>query len=267
MVFKITVRNADNKVIISNSSNISNSAIQFFNSLEAALTNKINLLTNLQNINFNTESKKVIEAISNIENYPIKILDREFSYGALTGRELRIKKIETIPSVFSNLEESDNITENGLGIVTFTGKSIRSVGTIFNEKQVNMTCTKQLYIENNYFNSSSLIINGRMLTSQEVSHISKNILDKCSLNLSLTLYIDPNDLTDKDELEEYIHTQGDIFARNFAEHIQDAIEDKIKVTSIFDGYEEELANCATDFVHKIIDVPCSAVNDFDFLSV
>lgn len=267
MVFKITVKNADNKVIISNTSNISDSTIRFFNSLETALTNKINLLTNLQGIDFTRESKKIIEAIINIENYPIKILDSEFSYGTIVHRKLSIETTTPYPSIFSNLKEIDNLPENELGTVEFTGKTISSIGTIFNDKQVNMTCTEELYIENNYFNSSSLIINGRMLTTQEVNHISKNILDKCPLDLSLTLYIDPNDLTNKDELEEYIAKQGNVFVSDLTGHIQDAIEDKIKVVSIFSEYNEELAKCATDFIPKIINISCSDVADFDFMSV
>jgi hypothetical protein len=267
MVFKITVRGADNKATLFKTSNISDGFLQVLNSLEAALTNKINLLTNLQGINFTSESKKIIEAISNIENYPIKILDSDFPYGTIVHRKLSIETITTSPSIFSNLKEIDNLPENELGIVEITGKTIKSIGTIFNDKQVNMTCDEQLYIENNYFNGSSLIINGRMLTTQEVSHISKNILDKCPLNVSLTLYIDPNDITDKDDLEEYIAEQGEVFARDLAEHIQDAIEDRIKVVSIFNEYNEELANCVTDFVPKIINIPCSGVVAFDFLSI
>jgi|GEM_PF-3655704 len=223
--------------------------LEFYNSLISSLDYENSMLN--QAINNGTEA--VVSAIMEAAAYPLNVSGAIFPAGALSAHRASVDLLKTEPPVmWSEL------------IVVVDGLSITSIGTIFDTPKVEFKCTDRLYIEDNYFiNCSTLIINDRYLTLKEIDSISQNILNKCSMDFTLTLSIDQNIMPNIDDVREYISEEPDIKAL-ILEHISDLAVEKNDIVLMLNKYAVELEKCRSDYYPKIIDVSCSGIDGFDF---
>ena len=82
----------------------------------------------------------------------------------------------------------------------------------------------------------------------------------------MTLVLDQDIMPTSNGVRESISELSNL-KESILEHILDLENDKQKISSTLNKYEEALEKCSSNYVPKIIDIPCSGVANFNFLSV
>ena len=213
---------------------------------------------NARNINSHQGKQKLIQDILIAERNEIQITENaSIPSGYLLDLRGKMKLYEINPPYY----ESDlNLTSKS--------RNFYLESAIFKTPKVTIKCTGELYIENTYFGENTeVIINDRKLTHEEVNHISANILSKCPIiNMEITLLIDYENFINEDKLRSSLSSIEDIkpiLRRNIIQ--LNKMKDNLLLR--IEQMASDMDKCDKIFVDKIIDIPCSGVDDFDFMSV
>lgn len=235
--------------------------LSFYNSMLSYLDYEINLFqeaSNLTNLHSESGIDKVVKYVMSTFAYPLQILNHTLPSWSLTGYSSSINATNLVPAVVARDHDIKIVTRG----------SYTAIDTFFNAPKVELECANRLYLENNYFNTSTLVINNRTLTAQELAHISTNSLEKCPIReMKLALSINFNKSHSESDVREYIAGIGDNFRESLVAQASTLSRNKADIVFMLERNGANFEKCQTDFTPKVIDVLCSEVAHFDFMSI
>jgi len=235
--------------------------LSFYSSMITYLEFEINLFreaSSFANLNSKLGRDEVVKSVMKALEYPLPLADHTFPSWALSGYSTSINATSSTPAVI----------EKKQGVKIVSPASFTAIDTVFNAPKVELECANRLYIENNYFNTTCLTINNRTLTAQELAHISTNSMEKCPIKeMKLALSLNFNSSYGENRIREYIAGQGDNFRDSLLKHATTLERNKAGIVLMLEENFEDFEKCEADFAPKIIDILCSEVVNFDFMSV
>ncbi len=259
MTFATIIKFVDFGFQINDTSSTPQKMIDILKSQIDALNKEASIINSaLNTLDLNTLDGKLelSKKIKDFMDFKITFGDSEFRAVSIVGEHARTKKITLIPSEF----------ESDVG-VKMSSKNVKISGAYFETPVVDIKCTGDIYIENVDFGDAKVSINNRKLTAAEVKHISSDKISICPIEKELILDVDTSDFLSEDAIKEMALSQsGDELKLSLLERLGDLDTEIVK--KLFDISELSgfLDVCGSEY-NKVIDISCSAIDDFDFMAV
>lgn len=259
MTFKTTIKVISYGFQIEDISASPKKLLKFIQSQQDANEDMINLInTALNSLNLNTVQGKLALAkkYADHENFMLKFGNSEFSVGGFVGEKISERAVTIIPSEF----------ESKVG-VEFSSRDITLSNAHFYTPKVEITCSGRLYFENVDFGTADVFINGRKLTTKEVDHISSASISTCPLAMEYTAIFDSREsMSEKDYQDSILPESGAAIRSELLSTLGELNEQRQSIVDHIAKLTNLMAACSQEH-NKIIDIPCSGVHEFDFMSV